>query len=437
MLVLAALQGVVVRNLTPQNRLRTLMLMAIPDYQPKVPSLLRFGARIIKKARACRGIGFALAMFCFVQIAYSQGNPAPLYLFTSGNGSITPYQSGQMLEAGQTYEIAATPAEGYQFTSWQPANVFVITQTNFSSEGVPILPPVMSIVPSVPPTNIYGDTLEFTLQDGTLITSPGENPAIFRTLGWQADFVPVLEPAVTATVKLSVNGIAEFVDKSSFQSDKMGTNIVDTNDVTVPMSKSFNNKYIYNIISNAVANAGSYSTNLASTNLPPDGYVGFNPTGSDGEVEGFFYVTNKSGFYLPLSGLDATNGYYSWIELDTKAPISAIGGYNYTDIGFGSNFNETYHSTYGQKSGNGDVSVTATALLFIHDNPYVFDDADDPQQYNSQNTGIEIRGIMKINQVYKKGVMTQWTATLSGTGNIFTSTDGNGEVTSAKATFTK
>lgn len=136
-------------------------------------------------------------MVCFACSGYSQGTLAPLYLYTSGDGSITPYQSGQMLEVGQTYDITAVPDAGYEFSSWQPVDVFIFTTTNYNN-GVPILPPVVSIVPSVEETNIYVSDLEFTMQDVMQVSSEGSDPDIVRAFGWQADFVAVPEPATGA-----------------------------------------------------------------------------------------------------------------------------------------------------------------------------------------------------------------------------------------------
>jgi hypothetical protein len=138
---------------------------------------------------------FALAMACFAHVGYSQGTLAPLYLFTNGDGSITPYQSRQMLEAGQTYDITATPDAGYQFNSWEPVVIFIITQTNYDDTGNPVLPPHSVHGSMVLATNIYGADLEFTLQNVMDITSEGTNPSIIEAFGWQANFVPIPEPA--------------------------------------------------------------------------------------------------------------------------------------------------------------------------------------------------------------------------------------------------
>ncbi|HEY1786642.1 MAG TPA: hypothetical protein VGJ73_00735 [Verrucomicrobiae bacterium] len=135
---------------------------------------------------------FALTILYFAQAAYSQGTLAPLYVFTNGNGNITPYQSGQMLEVGQSYDLLATPAAGYQFSSWEQLSVFVFTQTNYSQFGDPILPPVISIVPLVVLTNFYEANLEFEMQDTVLVTA--SSPNIVEAIGWQADFVPIPVP---------------------------------------------------------------------------------------------------------------------------------------------------------------------------------------------------------------------------------------------------
>lgn len=119
---------------------------------------------------------------------------APLLLYTNGPGKIVPFDGGEMLEAGQKYVITAVPDAHFEFSSWQPVNVFIITQTNFDAYGNPILPPDQSIVPSVVPTYIYRADLQFTMQDAVLITPDGANPNIVQAFGWQANFVPRNHP---------------------------------------------------------------------------------------------------------------------------------------------------------------------------------------------------------------------------------------------------
>ncbi len=66
-----------------------------------------------------------LATVCFAGRSHGQDTLAPLYLYTSGDGNITPLESGQLLDVGQSYDMTAVPDAGYVFSSWQPVNVFV------------------------------------------------------------------------------------------------------------------------------------------------------------------------------------------------------------------------------------------------------------------------------------------------------------------------
>jgi hypothetical protein len=116
-----------------------------------------------------------------------------LYLFTNGDGTITPHQSGDLLTEGQTYYLTAMPGSGYEFSSWQPINVFIYTQTNIEG-GEPVV--VQTILPSPVPTNINGATLAFTMQAPQMLTADGQNPNIVEAFGWQADFVP-LPPTIS------------------------------------------------------------------------------------------------------------------------------------------------------------------------------------------------------------------------------------------------
>lgn len=183
-------------------------------------------------------------------------------------------------------------------------------------------------------------------------------------------------------------------------------------------TQSFNNATIYNMISNAVANAGN---GLAAT-LPAKGLIVFNPTGYDGKNDGFFYVTNTAtGFYYPLSGYDVNSVYYSFIELDAWVITTD------TDMEFGFGFPMDGSSTYNlNSSGNGSLTGKDTALLYIHDNPYVNDLSDHPgylysysdtygAEYDSE--AFEIQGIMSINLTYKAFSITAGSISLTGTGN--------------------
>jgi hypothetical protein len=115
---------------------------------------------------------------------------APLYLYTNGQGQVGPVYDGQMLQVGRVYRAKAVPDFGYKFASWQPVNIFIITQTNFDAQGEPILPPVQSVTTAVVPTFIYRPDLKFTMRDAIWITADGNNPSIVEAFGWQANFVP-------------------------------------------------------------------------------------------------------------------------------------------------------------------------------------------------------------------------------------------------------
>lgn len=151
-----------------------------------------------------------LAMVCFARQGHAQGTLAPLYLFTSGAGSITPFQNGDLLQVGQSNNMTASPDSGYTFSSWQLVNVFIITQTNFDGPGNPILPPITSIVPSLVPQFNYQPELGFIMQPLMMISPNGQNPNIAETVGWQANFVAVPEPSATVLIACGLTVVAWF-----------------------------------------------------------------------------------------------------------------------------------------------------------------------------------------------------------------------------------
>ncbi len=235
---------------------------------------------------------------------------------------------------------------------------------------------------------------------------------------------------------------------------------------------SLNEKSIYAIISSAVTNAASYSTNLASlssTTLPSDGYIVFNPEASDTTVTGVFYVTNKTGFYFPLSGLTTnafSTNYYSFIELDTTLIRGGTNGIETNNWGFSTYYyggtlgaihatNETINfetiSSYslGKTTGTGSDKSLSKALLYIHDNPLAYGDPPndlstsyDPEQYPfnpfflNSYSALEIGGILTANLGIKTNSVVSGTLTLPGTGNFYYAGTYHGVTTGAKATLT-
>lgn len=136
----------------------------------------------------------AVATACFGRQCLAQGALAPLFLYTSGPGSITPLQDGQLLDVGQSYSMTAVPGSGSVFSGWQQDNVFMFTEVVTDASGN--LVTTTSIVPS--PADGYSattPTLTFTMQPMTVtLDIPGVS-TITESTGWQADFASVPEPS--------------------------------------------------------------------------------------------------------------------------------------------------------------------------------------------------------------------------------------------------
>lgn len=233
---------------------------------------------------------------------------------------------------------------------------------------------------------------------------------------------------------------------------------------------SFNNKQLYNLISNIVANAGSWSyDDITPANLPADGYIAFSPNTyvpftnsfngtnfiSSGGSYGLFYVTNKTGIYYPLSGTDGDGFYYSWVELDTQNTLyntftnitsttntifssSIQFGWLNTNIVAGLSipnapFNGVATCNVSDVTGAGTATETSTGLLYIHDDPYIYDDADNPDifwdnflritpdgpdQQGANSNAIEIRGVVTATITYKNHQVSAESLSMTGSGNF-------------------
>jgi len=124
---------------------------------------------------------------------------APLYLYVTGSGSVTPLQNGQSLVAGQTYDMQAIPAPGFAFDSWSGVNVFIFVETNLNPDGTTNAP-ITSVIPSPTPPLFFEPTLEFIMQpQEVLFDVPGVR-TVTRSEGWQVNFVPVPEPSSLALI---------------------------------------------------------------------------------------------------------------------------------------------------------------------------------------------------------------------------------------------
>jgi len=232
-------------------------------------------------------------------------------------------------------------------------------------------------------------------------------------------------------LNLTVSGTVEVWTNEYNQ----GTNKTEI-DIASSTTVSFNTKYIYNLISNAVANAyGEIGTNLTPTNLPANGYIAFNVTNVDNPGypvngdSGTFYVTNKTGFYFPLSGRDATNGYYSFIEFDDD------------DFDFYDNFYGAYKGSSSNKFPyKGSYTENEPSVFYVHDNPYSYDDGDYPYIVFDNVIAIEIRSNIKAiwnntNGIYGTPISQSDASTGSGCGTAMINDNYNTAVTSGKITL--
>jgi Divergent InlB B-repeat domain len=148
-----------------------------------------------------------MAVVCFADCGHAQGTvtEAPLPLFINGAGQVTPYQDGQMLQVGQSYEMTAIPDAGSLFSSWQPVNVFTFVQAQFDAAGNP-LPPIISTVDSPVPSYSLDPVLDFTMQAPSVIAN---NPglSVTQSSGWQANFGSAPEPSCFALIMLGLTAI--------------------------------------------------------------------------------------------------------------------------------------------------------------------------------------------------------------------------------------
>ena len=195
--------------------------------------------------------------------------------------------------------------------------------------------------------------------------------------------------------------------------------------VATATTESVNNKLIYKIITNAVGKL----TNGLAAKLPANGYIAYDPYDSDGKVNGYFFVANKNGFHYPLSGYDNNTNYYSFIELDTYDAY--LGNLGFANQG-GHDMNYAFTRNINLAKGTGSEKDSEPALLYIHDNPYDYDDLDAPHAFDTDNqNAIEIRGLLQLTITAKGG-----SATFSGTGNINMSNGASqGVIISGKATL--
>jgi len=229
-------------------------------------------------------------------------------------------------------------------------------------------------------------------------------------------------------------------------------------------AQTFSERGVYELITNAVASASNVSEGaISSEALPANGYIAFDSYGTNyttnGTVYGTFYVTNKSGFYYPLSGTDTNGNYYSFMELDTtiyyeSSTNGATNGASEFDFGFCNFGDGLFFSVAGyniSKSNSGSDTSTSKALLYVHDNPYDFGDPNgndgdysgfydqDFYPFDDLNqNAFEIGGVLTTQLGVKDSEINSMHFSLTGSGN-FGLTDDDvvfyGVLTSGSAKF--
>lgn len=148
-----------------------------------------------------------IAMLCCARSTNAQAPVyAPLSLFITGSGEISPFTDGQLLEVGQSYEMTATPDSGYLFSSWQPVNIFTFSEYTSDAQGNPTAP-IISTVLSPTGQYIVQPVLDFTMQPVTEILDVPEVRTVTQSAGWQANFVPTPEPSIFALIVCGLGAI--------------------------------------------------------------------------------------------------------------------------------------------------------------------------------------------------------------------------------------
>lgn len=133
-----------------------------------------------------------VAVMCCPRQCHAQGTLAPLYLLTSGSGSITPLHNGELLDVGTNYTMTAIPDSNFAFNSWQPVDVFLsvsLVTNNGTVYGTTNT--VFSPLPGYTVTS----SLTFTMQPQQTLSNN-----TFLSAGWRANFVPVPEPTTSSLV---------------------------------------------------------------------------------------------------------------------------------------------------------------------------------------------------------------------------------------------
>lgn len=145
-------------------------------------------------------ITFALALTCFARSGRA-GAPATaaLYIYTTGSGEFSPFQSGQLINVGQNCALTATADPGYEFNNWEMIGVYTLEQFTVDAHGNP-LPPVFSQVVTHYQDYFYTPTVYFTMQADSLVEDVPGQEIVTGNWGWQANFTPTPEPSTLGLI---------------------------------------------------------------------------------------------------------------------------------------------------------------------------------------------------------------------------------------------
>ena len=116
-------------------------------------------------------------------------NTAPLSLFINGGGTVAPLTNAQLLVVGQSYNMVATPRNGYLFSNWQAVNVFTSTSYATDTNGNKI--PVVSTTVLPSPVFTNQPSLDFIARPVSVIFNTPGIRTVTRSSGWQVNFQPV------------------------------------------------------------------------------------------------------------------------------------------------------------------------------------------------------------------------------------------------------
>jgi hypothetical protein len=141
------------------------------------------------------GIGGNLSSTGKIRVVYIPSASLLVQTNQPGWGFITPGYNGALLQIGKTYALSAKAGPGFVFTNWSRLTVFTTVQTNYTTLGQPILPPVTStVISAVVFTNTA--VLQFTMGVPTILAS-GNGESVLEQTGYQANFFDVQKPVVT------------------------------------------------------------------------------------------------------------------------------------------------------------------------------------------------------------------------------------------------